>query len=249
MKPRRIILIRHGESEGNVDRNVYSQKPDYALNLSAKGEEQAQAAGHKLVEIIGNEGWLGHLTPGLKTQFYVSPLFRTRQTFEQIVKAFPDKEHIKWKEDPRLREQEWGHLKSVEECAAIDEARDAYGPFYYRIPDGESAADAYDRVSDFFSTMYRDFDKNNFPENAVIITHGMTIRLFLMRWFHYSVEQFENLKNPENCKIVVLDRTDATGHLQHKYTLRTEMTLDPPTHKYQRPVNIHYEKAQQVAPL
>ncbi len=29
MKPKRIILIRHGESEGNTDRNIYSQKPDY----------------------------------------------------------------------------------------------------------------------------------------------------------------------------------------------------------------------------
>lgn len=32
--------------------------------------------------------------------------------------------------------------------------------FYFkRIPDGESAADVYDRVSDFFGTLHRDFEK------------------------------------------------------------------------------------------
>jgi len=46
--------------------------------------------------------------------------------------------------------------------------RDAYGTFYYRIPDGESAADVFDRVSDFFGTLNRDFRKENFPQNAVI---------------------------------------------------------------------------------
>ena len=49
---------------------------------------------------------------------------------------------------------------------------------YFRIPDGESAADVYDRVSDFFNTLYRDFEKKDYPDNAIMITHGMGIRLF-----------------------------------------------------------------------
>jgi hypothetical protein len=31
------------------------------------------------------------------------------------------------------------------------------------------------------------------------------MRLFLMRWFHWSVEEFENLRNPRNCEIVVIE--------------------------------------------
>src|SRR5205809_4385442 len=175
MKPKRIILIRHGESEGNTDRNVYSQKPDYALLLTSKGMQQAANAGKCLVELVGNEN----------LQSYVSPLFRTKQTFQQIIKHFKE-EQYSWKEEPRLREQEWGHLRSLEQCHAVDKEREAYGTFYFRIPDGESAADVYDRVSDFFHTLFRDFEKPDFPSDAVMITHGMTIRLFLMRWFHYT---------------------------------------------------------------
>ena len=45
MKPKRIILIRHGESEGNVNKRIYNQKPDYALLLTDKGKQLAAAAG------------------------------------------------------------------------------------------------------------------------------------------------------------------------------------------------------------
>ena len=194
MKPKRIILIRHGESEGNVDRLVYGEKPDYALLLTAKGTEQAAAAGIRLRELVKEE----------QLHFYVSPLFRTRQTFLEISKNFPTSQYD-WQEEPRLREQEWGHLRTLEQSRTVDKERDAYGIFYFRIPDGESAADVYDRVSDFFNTLFRDFEKPGFPPNAVMITHGMSIRLFLMRWFHYTVEEFEVLANPANCAIVLME--------------------------------------------
>jgi hypothetical protein len=43
-------------------------------------------------------------------------------------------------------------------------------------------------------------------QNLVIVTHGLTMRLFCMRWFHWSVEYFESLENPENGGHVVLSR-------------------------------------------
>lgn len=51
-KPKRIILIRHGESEGNVDRGTYGYKPDYALELSLRGFAQAMEAGVNLKNIV-----------------------------------------------------------------------------------------------------------------------------------------------------------------------------------------------------
>ena len=194
MKPKRIILIRHGESEGNLDKTMYANKPDYALLLTEKGKQQAAMAGKTLKDLVKEE----------MLHFYVSPLFRTRETFKQIIKAFPEGNYI-YREEPRLREQEWGHLRSQEECDEIEKQRDGYGTFYFRIPDGESAADVYDRVSDFFNTLYRDFEKEEFAPNAVMVTHGMSIRLFLMRWFHFTVEDFELLANPANCAMVIME--------------------------------------------
>jgi len=157
MNPNRIILIRHGESQGNVDKNIYSQVPDYALELTESGNAQAFEAGKLLKDSLKDE----------TMYFYISPLWRTRSTFEQLTKSLA-KTKLRFIEEPRIREQEWGHLRNLGESKIVEKVRDAYGTFYYRIPDGESAADVFDRVSDFFGTLNRDFRKENFPQNAVI---------------------------------------------------------------------------------
>jgi broad specificity phosphatase PhoE len=207
MRPNRIILIRHGESEGNVDKYQYQFIPDYALNLTPKGIEQAHRAGAEIKEIVGAE----------TIHAYVSPYFRTRQTFQHL-KIGIEANIAKMNEDPRLREQDWGHLRHPDENEGIIRQRDDFSIFYYRIPDGESGADVYDRVSTFLETLYRDFNKPDYPQNTLIVTHGMTLRLFLMRWFHWTVEEFENLRNPRNCQVVVMSkRTD------DKYELVTKL--------------------------
>lgn len=97
--------------------------------------------------------------------------------------------------------------------------RDEFSTFYYRIPDGESGADVYDRVSTFLDTLHRDFEKHNYPENVLIVSHGLTIRLFLMRWFHWSVEEFENLHNPKNCQIIIMEK-----QIDNHYNLISELS-------------------------
>ena len=198
MKPNRIILIRHGESEGNLDKDKYRTIPDYALNLTALGLEQALKAGHKIKEIIGKES----------LYVYLSPYVRARQTFQQM-KPEIEQSIVRIIEDPRIREMDWGHFRHPNENEEISKRRDEFSTFYYRIPDGESGADVFDRVSTFLETMYRDFRKPNFPQNTLIVTHGLTLRLFLMRWFHWTVEEFESLRNPRNGEVVVMQKNAA----------------------------------------
>jgi broad specificity phosphatase PhoE len=207
MKPKRVILVRHGESQGNVDRTVYERTPDYKLELTELGVQQAEMAGSQLRALIGEEA----------VHFYVSPYARTRQTYEGLLKHLAPNERGMI-EEPRLREQDWGHLRSPDESARIDGERDAYGPFYYRIQAGESGADVYDRISTFLESLHRDFKKSDFPDNAVIVTHGMLLRLFLMRWLHWRVEYFHTLKNPPNCFFAVLER-----NAKNKYDLVTQL--------------------------
>ena len=202
MKPNRIILIRHGESQGNIDVNQYQTVPDYALDLTPKGIEQSKQAGYKIKEIIGSES----------IHVYLSPYFRARQTY-QYLNISIETNVQKVVEDPRIREQDWGHLRHPNENEEIRRQRDGFSAFYYRIPDGESGADVYDRVSTFLETLHRDFKKSGYPQNALIVTHGLTLRLFLMRWFHWTVEEFENLRNPQNCQVVVMEK-QADNHYE-----------------------------------
>ena len=221
MKPDRIIIVRHGQSVGNVDKSVYKDVPDYALTLTEKGHGQAEEVGRKLKAFVGDQS----------VQFYVSPFWRTRQTYAGIRKSFPVCCRYKYYEDPRLREQEWGQNMESRDGYKdkIEEYRDSYGHFYYRFRDGgESCADVYDRVSDFMNTMHRDFQKKDFPRNAIVVTHGMTMRLFIMRWFHSSVEEFETWGNPLNCGYYMLERGD-----DEKYRLMTPLRTHKLRHEFQ----------------
>ena len=222
MKPKRIILIRHGESQANVDRYLFGRVPDYTIELTKKGREQAKEAGERLKELVGGESMY----------FYVSPFWRARSTFEGVAGAFP-RNQFKYSEEPRLREQEWGYLRCQEDFDKICRERREYGTFYYRIPGGEAGSDVYDRVNDLLGSLYRDFAKEGFPENCVLVTHGLAIRLFVMRFFHLTVEEFELMIAPKNCDLVIMELQE-DGH----YHLTTPMKYSNEPLRYSRPIKI-----------
>jgi broad specificity phosphatase PhoE len=190
-RPRRIVLIRHGESQGNADDTIYERVPDHALELTPTGEWQARDAGDRLRELFGDE----------RVQAFVSPYRRTHQTFHLLGL---DPRLTRAKEEPRLREQDWGNYQDAEDVQRQRKTRDAYGHFFYRFAQGESGADVYDRVGAFLETLYRAFDNPDFPPNVLMVTHGLTMRLFCMRWFHWTVDEFECLSNPDNGETRVL---------------------------------------------
>ncbi|MBF0276348.1 MAG: phosphoglycerate mutase family protein [SAR324 cluster bacterium] len=209
MRPKRIFLVRHAQSEGNVNFHLYETLSDPKIPLTTVGEQQALATGEELKKIVGHE----------TVQFYVSPYRRTRETSEFLIRGMELKEnqYIRY-EDPRLREQDWGNFRSVEALEPIQKERYEYSPFFYRFPNGESGADVFDRVSTFLETLYRGFEKPYYPENVIIVSHGLAIRLFFMRWYHWSVEEFESLANPQNAQWLLMELAD-----NNKYILTTPL--------------------------
>lgn len=230
MKPKRIILIRHGESEGNIDRSIYARLPDYRLKLTSEGERQAREAGTLLQGLVKDDS----------CRFYISPFHRTRRTAELLKDSLPQN-RIESLEDPRIREQEWGHYRSVTDSAIVDQDRDDYGPFFYRIPEGESGADVYDRLSDFIGSLFRHFEKDHFPENCIIVTHAMTMRVFLMRWLNWTVEQFENVRKPGNCEMYILEQ-GLKGDYELTSTLTLRNDVDIPTRDKEKNLANHIVK-------
>lgn len=214
MKPQNIFLIRHGQSHGNVDIKVYQTTPDWKVELTPKGKQQAKEAGQNISKLF---------TCGSSFKFYVSPWYRTRQTAEIIKQTLSKKNMIITSyEDPRLREQSCGNFQDEEVIVSkINKDRIKFGKFFYTMPCGESGAAVYDRISTFFETLYRDFEKPSFPENVVIVSHGITILAFLMRWFHWNVETFDNLKTPRNCDIIRMKLNNKTNRYELKNELKT----------------------------
>ncbi|GJP38143.1 hypothetical protein CLOM_g22581 [Closterium sp. NIES-68] len=344
-RPTRIILVRHGQSEGNVDEGIYTRIADSRVSLTPLGFEQAVEAGkqiRRLIELDGQKGRKGRKenaggssgegdSGGGDTDeageeeddwgvyFYVSPYLRTLQTLRGIGRAFDRRHILGVREEPRLREQDFGNFQVQERMRQIKDMRQRFGRFFYRFPEGESSADVYDRVTGFLDSLWRDIDwcrlhppppppplahppasaattaaaptvadatagrsggsdagssaagaagaavlevgREEHPQgredggatasaadvrckggdaataraistthhgspspptrppppaappppprrkalNIVMVTHGLTTRVFLMRWFRWTVQQFEGLLNPGNCEIRVME--------------------------------------------
>ncbi|RKF74599.1 Broad-range acid phosphatase DET1 [Golovinomyces cichoracearum] len=221
-KPRMIILIRHAQSEGNINREVHQTVPDHRVKLTAEGWTQAYDAGRRLRE---------QLDPNDTLHFFTSPYRRTRETTEGILSTLTSddpspspfsRQSIKVYEEPRLREQDFGNFQPCSaEVERIWQERADYGHFFYRIPNGESAADAYDRVSGFNESLWRQFGEDNFASVCILVTHGLMSRIFLMKWYHFSVEYFEDLRNVNHCEFLIMRRDDDNGKYILENRLRT----------------------------
>ncbi|RRT61150.1 hypothetical protein B296_00006683 [Ensete ventricosum] len=232
-RPRRIILVRHGQSEGNVDESVYTRVPDPKIGLTPKGWRDAEECGLRILDLVAGDG-----ADDWKVYFYVSPYRRTLETLRGLGKAFERSRIAGVREEPRVREQDFGtflvipspyNLLSVclhgignfqdrEKMRIEKEIRRRYGRFFYRFPNGESAADVYDRITGFVTatgfreTLKADIDIGRFQPpgerspnmNLVIVSHGLTLRVFLMRWYKWTVEQFEGLNNFDNGGMLVM---------------------------------------------
>lgn len=216
----RIILIRHGESLGNIDERAYGETADWRIPLTNKGREQARNAGKKVASHIItssniNNNPIEESTGSNNIFFYVSPYLRTRQTLREILHEIPPDQILGIREDPRISEQQFGNFQSHHTMQDNKATRSDFGRFYYRFPEGgESGFDVYNRVSGFIGTLKRDSaeyydddeDQNGNSTTICIVTHGLALRLFLMRWFQYSVHEFERSYNPKNAAVVVLER-------------------------------------------
>ncbi|XP_062230716.1 phosphoglycerate mutase-like protein AT74H [Phragmites australis] len=203
--PKRIILVRHGESQGNLDMSAYTTTPDYRIPLTTLGAEQARAAGRRIRDVVASDAGASW-----KVYFYVSPYARTRATLREIVGAFPRDRVIGVREECRVREQDFGNFQVEERMRAVKQTRERFGRFFFRFPEGESAADVFDRVASFLESLWRDIDMGRLEQDAscetnlVIVSHGLTSRVFLMKWFKWTVDQFERLNNFDNCEFRVM---------------------------------------------
>ena len=113
----RIILIRHGESLGNVDERAYATTADWQIPLTKLGREQARLAG-KLVathlgctsddevndRLYGDESPSSTAPPPAKSKifFYFSPYLRTRQTLREILHEIDPECIVGMREEPRV---------------------------------------------------------------------------------------------------------------------------------------------------
>lgn len=224
---RDLVLIRHGESKRNVmeskgsfyqnkeDRESIGIFQDRLTPLTKKGNGQAQKAGK-----------------GLKRKFRIPDLLfhsgflRTIETTNGILKAYSEKELVKFKvrENHLIRERNPGYLMNYIE-AEVQEMF-SWWRDYWRTADkfsvipigGESIASmAEGRLTSFLKSLEEVSYKKR-GSKIFVVSHGRAIlgmRYLLEDWSYEKIIFALDNENPPNCSATYY-KFDAFGkpHLQ-----------------------------------
>ena len=184
---------------------------DHAIALSARGRKQAEAAA-------------GHVNGLLKsdsvTALWSSPYRRARETAGLIAAGVAGQIHHRM-ESVLLCEQQFGLFSGVPdaelptlfpaEYAHYQKYSQFAGRFWARPPLGESRFDVALRVHQCFAGLIRHATDNN-VDQLVVVSHGVTVRAFVMMWCHLSPEWFEAESNPRNCAIRLIEDGEDRGY-------------------------------------
>jgi broad specificity phosphatase PhoE len=106
--PKRIILLRHGESLGNIDANAYRDISDWTIPLTRRGERQSLRAAQDLWKLIQGEALFT----------YYSPYKRARETWEIVQHHLEEQGNVDVlgaREEPRIVEQQFGNYQNPRE--------------------------------------------------------------------------------------------------------------------------------------
>ena len=196
-----IHLIRHGESEYNIDQNTRLDILDWDVKLTDIGIGQVNNTSEKLKDIIYFDDI------NVEHSFFVSPFRRTMQTFE-IIESSIDFKTYNLKYEPLITEQRtpvyYGKILKL----LYDEFMDLnpYNRFWARYLDFETGFEVYQRAC-MFKNILRDvisMSKNTHEINIYVISHGFFIRTLRMSILNYSITEFVQLKNPYYAELLTL---------------------------------------------
>ncbi len=213
--PINLILVRHGESEGNVatrasengDNSFFTSdflnRHSRTFRLTDRGISQAKSAGE----------WLRKNIPFRLEYHYVSDYMRAKETAYYL-----SLEEAMWRSEFQLRERDMALMDNIPR----DERAKLFGlehqmylldPFF-SIPagGGESFAALCLRLkADFLDHLARDRSGNN----VIVVCHGHVMRALQFEIEHLGHDDFDRLDTSKdlkdkirNCQIVWYSRVD-----------------------------------------
>lgn len=214
--PRDLVLVRHGQSEGNVATTAakhgnhayytdkYMATPGHQWRLTELGRSQAATIG---AWITKNLGAFDH--------HYVSPFVRTQETAGNL--ALPNSQ---WLLNRALRERDWGDIGSMRKDTFEATYPDNFwmqknDPLYWTPPGGESIAMvAEDRVRNVLNTWHREASS----DRVIAVSHGeamLAFRLVLERLSDTAFAEIEanDAENIKNCEAFHYTRIDPDTNL------------------------------------
>ncbi len=216
--PRDLILVRHGQSEGNLVimqlekqglpvPDEYYRKHTAHWRLTSKGVQQAEIAGQWLRQNLVTEF----------DRYYVSDYVRAKETA-----ALLGLKQASWGINIYLGERNWGIMDRYTEeernkIFEIDLVTKKIHPFYWTPPRGESMVQLCLRLEKVLETLHRECADGR----VILVCHGEVMwgfRIILERIPPDKYVKLDESKNPfdriHNCQILHYSRKNpGTGQL------------------------------------
>ena len=185
-----LLIMRHGESEGNAANRrdelgdekslstLYADRHSYHLRLSAKGRAQPLAAGR----------WL-NAHDVVPTHFVVSEYMRAKET--AVLLGLPN---AAWSVNRHLVERDWGQLEGVSgkerKRLFMPQLRAFHRePFYWRPEGGETMAEVCERVNMFLVELALTKPR----AKTLVVCHGEVMWAFRIVLEDMLVQKFKEL--------------------------------------------------------
>ncbi len=207
--PLDVVLVRHGESEGNeAVRRERAGDDSMLIRLRERHSSFWRLTDEGIVQAERSGAWLRDAFPDGFDRYYTSEYVRAMETAARL--SLPGAE---WVLHPALRERSWGDLDRLTEherqdLYAAQLADKATSPFYWRPPNGESIAEVSARLLGLLDRLRRDCPSGR----ALLVCHGELIGAFRARLEDMSQRDFLSWSTDPNEKI-------ANGEIIH-YTRR-----------------------------
>lgn len=172
----RLYLIRHGETDWNIENRTQGCGNDLPLNL--KGLEQARAVAQKLKDMPADV-------------LYSSDLKRAYQTALEISKSTGLDIHV----TDKLREMNFGCWEGL----TTNEIRLKYGSIYsiwtskpidVNIPEGESIIMLQQRMV----SSVNEIINCHRGKNIIIVSHGMCLKVLLLSVLNMDISLYNRIR-------------------------------------------------------
>ncbi|EFA86670.1 phosphoglycerate mutase domain-containing protein [Heterostelium album PN500] len=194
--PYELVLVRHGQSEGNEaqsrskrgDLSAYTpefkKKHSSTYRLTDKGIQQAKIAGK----------WVRENIAQVFDRYYTSEYVRAMETASLL-----GLEESKWLTEIQLRERDKGKMDNI----SWTEKNEKFGhemelrkrdSFFWAPPGGESIANICTRVEHTFTTLRRECAN----KRVVIVCHGEIMWAFRVRLERLSQIRFHQLQSSKD---------------------------------------------------
>lgn len=200
MLPKNLILVRHGQSEGNVAQHA-SRKGDnrfFTPEFRGRHSSSFRLTEMGIAQAVSAGAWLRHYLPFSPDRFYVSDYVRAMETASRM--NMPD---AQWRREFHLRERDMALIDNIPDdekrtrYALENEEWEKHSFFSTPAGGGESVAQLCMRLK---TTMLAHWARECPNDSIIAVCHGHVIRGFQVEIEGLLPEDFlRMIESKESC--------------------------------------------------